>query len=30
MSDANQPWVARTINVGDPVANRLTFSEPNE
>jgi len=26
----NQPWGARTVTVGDPFANRLTFSEPNE
>jgi uncharacterized glyoxalase superfamily protein PhnB len=25
-----QPWGARTVTVGDPFANRLTFSEPNE
>ncbi len=26
----DQPWGARTVTVGDPFANRLTFSEPNE
>ncbi|WP_425064935.1 glyoxalase superfamily protein [Reyranella sp.] len=25
-----QPWGARTVTVGDPFANRLTFSEPTE